>query len=139
MRRWKHPLHADRIANDEQVGQLPPKLLLVALELADLSKSGAHTSEKQLRKDIKTMLEVDPEAIHASDFIGPDAALRICERLPGYLPLDLLKKLKDRLPSPESVDCYRNNSPLKRLLIKEIGKALVKDYLKRSSEIDLEI
>jgi hypothetical protein len=114
MQHWKHPLHAHQ-------AQLPSaRLLLVAIELANSLKSGKETSK--LKAEVETILDQHPEAIHASDFIGPDAALRICDGLLEYLPLGLLKKLK---VLPESVDCYRRVSPLnKRLPVTKIFKEL---------------
>ncbi len=136
MLNWKHPLHADDIKKGTSQGQPLPKLLKGARELDEIARKLADESnfatkdelkkrEAGVKSRIKELLETNPHAVYACDFLGPDAPFHVHKNITIAFPSEetQLQQLSDHLSSPKPIDWYGNTANkfshwrIKRLLM----------------------
>ncbi len=135
MLNWKHPLHADGIKKGTSQGQLLPKLLKGAQELDEIARKLADESNSATKDElkkrgagvksrIKELLETDPHAVYACDFLGPDAPFHVRRGITTAFPSQKaqLQQLLKHLSPPRPIDWYGNTAEKlwSRLFVKKL-------------------
>lgn len=122
---WRHPLHADQIDKDESQRQSVPQFLNDIMKGHDAA-------------GIKKLLEDNPDAVLACDFLGPDATYHYNNKIGDLLPSEVthLKKLKTCLSRHKLIDCYGNSA---EKLKREVRNKLIRLVLSQSKQPPIEI